>query len=344
MANNTMNRLQKVPASSLNEEQRLSFLGWLQQSNNIDFLKKVIGEDISLNPEISPNNNELHFYTVDSKQKVLVLTLFEKSNDTALSALFQAMAKEPSITCIWITEQISEKHRSILNWLNITTNDSVKIYSLDLEFWHIDNSSLAPSIKLAASPSVQKILRKKTSPIATKKQKMTPFPLSTQPELQFVEYWLAFNTTLLRRKSHIIGQKPRPINWMAFPVNNDRFHLFATMNPEHNFLAVGLTFIGKNAQSHYDELKRINVAIEKEMGCKLEWQNQPDKNIIRILVRKLGISAAEQQEWGQQHEWLVTHLEKLEALFAQHLDLLDADDVRKPFRYNQKDYPSFAQP
>jgi hypothetical protein len=161
-------------------------------------------------------------------------------------------------------------------------------------------------------------------------------PLATRsPDLELpkptptvLEYWMAFNGSLIQRHSTVIGQKPVPQNWMIFPLSGSHAHLIALVSQRDQYIAVGLLLTGEDAKTHFQLLQHSKVAIENEIAASLEWQELPDKSECRILLRRFGVDPDDRGQWADQHEWMGEKLERFQKAFVLRVEALyhDEDD------------------
>ena len=78
---------------------------------------------------------------------------------------------------------------------------------------------------------------------------------------------------------------------------------------------------GANAIGHFYALRVQEEEIEKDFGDKLEWWARA-KSEKRVGFRNQGADPTDEEDWHNQHEWLVDILEKLYAVFHPRLEKL----------------------
>jgi hypothetical protein len=69
----------------------------------------------------------------------------------------------------------------------------------------------------------------------------------------------------------------------------------------------------------------MKEAIEHDIGAALEWAEQPNDNVSRIILEH-GTDPTDESQWEQLIEWISTTLEKFDHAFRERVRRLDATD------------------
>ena len=85
-----------------------------------------------------------------------------------------------------------------------------------------------------------------------------------------------------------------------------------------------LCLVDDHAKTFYSQLEEMKEHIEKEFGQPLLWYNPPDKKMSKIYIRK-SVDLEAQDDWPNQHEWLLINLESLHRVFAKRIKQLKPD-------------------
>ncbi len=72
-------------------------------------------------------------------------------------------------------------------------------------------------------------------------------------------------------------------------------------------------------------MKAQKEEIERELGYLLEWEELPSRRDCLISVYLNKVDPENGADWTRQHEWLAKMLNDLHRVFAQRIEVLDAD-------------------
>jgi len=134
---------------------------------------------------------------------------------------------------------------------------------------------------------------------------------------------------MLDRKSVIKPTKPLPQSWYGgLAVGRVNFWVNAAMSIQKSWIQVSFSCGGDYGLAHFCLLQREKDAIEREIGCHLEWEELPGKKEKRISLRKTGVDPRDREAWRTQHAWLAEYLDKFHKAFAPRVKGLNADDYQ----------------
>ena len=85
---------------------------------------------------------------------------------------------------------------------------------------------------------------------------------------------------------------------------------------------------GRDGKPHFYLLEQDKVAIEEEIGAKLEWDEKQDRkqNYINLSPEEEDTDPEDRQDWNRQHQWLCDKLETFHKVFSPRVKVLDASD------------------
>jgi frataxin-like iron-binding protein CyaY len=73
-------------------------------------------------------------------------------------------------------------------------------------------------------------------------------------------------------------------------------------------------------------LERDNEAIEREIGCSLEWEDEDPNSQNEVLdITKENVDPTNRDDWPSQHLWIAERLEGLHKAFAPRIRELDLE-------------------
>jgi len=223
-----------------------------------------------------------------------------------------------AVTVVWIADRFTDEHRAVLDWLNEITDDRFNFFGIEIELWRIGESPVAPHFKIVSKPNDwTKSVSKGAAGVQSEN-------LTEAKKLQ-LEYWTAFRDYVLKHSSVIKSQKPLPQHWTNFAIGRSHFHMSAIVNTWEKKIGVVLYLGGSNAKPHYHLLHVDKSKIEEEIGCELEWRENPDKKDSGIWLR-YDYDPSDKDMWIQQHSWLLEKLEAFRAAFAPRVKSLDASE------------------
>lgn len=343
-----LGRLEKVVLREVWGNDSQEFVQWLSHPENIGFLGDAIGKELRIAPQ---NSTLLEALPVDivcqdsNGTPVFVKVQFDQTSDDQLGQLLVAARHAERAMIIWIADRITDIHRGVLTWLNRITMEAYDFYGMEVDFWRIGTSALAPTMTLVARPDDDATAPPVSSSsqgdpasesaaqsaaasmsVSAVSEDAAPARPTVAPVTPFLEYWLAFNGHLLQRKSPVIGQKPTNANWMSFPIGGPYYYLVATVSPRDHFVAVGLVLSGTEASRHFQVLLQARASIEMDVGTALEWLEVPDKSEYRILVRRYGFDPNDRSQWETQHGWLAEKLERFQWAFSVRVEAIEGGD------------------
>ncbi len=83
---------------------------------------------------------------------------------------------------------------------------------------------------------------------------------------------------------------------------------------------------GPNATAHFHLLQAQADDIAEEFGEALEWAELPHRKSSRVLLKKGDTDPTDETDWQNQHEWLLSKLERFDKVFRPRIKALNAGD------------------
>lgn len=325
----SLGKLERVDLREVWKTEAIDFTPWLALDQNIKLLGETIGIDLEVEAQeknVGPFRADILCKDVLTDNWVLIENQLERTDHTHLGQLLTYAAGLNAVTIVWIAESFTDEHRATLDWLNEITDGRFNFFGLEVELWRIGDSPLAPKFNLASKPNDW------TNTIGRATSQIQSEDLTETKKLQY-EYWTAFREYISAHSKVIKSQKPLPQHWTNFAIGRSYFHMSALVNTWDKKIAVVLVITGHNAKIHFRLLHADRDAIEKEVGCKLDWRENPEKKESSIR-NSVDMDPTRIESWPQQHEWLLKKLESFRAVFGPRILNLDAsvythDDVRE---------------
>jgi Domain of unknown function (DUF4268) len=314
-ARNVLGRLEKVELREIWETEGQGFTPWLAREENLEMLGKVIGIELELEAQekdVGPFRADILCKNTLDDSLVLIENQIERTDHRHLGQLITYAAGLQSVTIVWVAAKFTEEHRAALDWLNEMTDKRIRFFGLEVELWRIGNSPAAPKFNVISKPNNWS---KTVSEAAKEIENQTT---SETKKLQY-RYWLELVDYLEEVKSKLRSQEPRPQHWLTFTIGRSGFHLNALLNTRDNKIGVELVIADKDGtKGFYNLLLQDKELIEREMGCVLEWRENPEKTQSKVALFKSG-NIADAKDRAAQQEWIKITLEKFDSVFRQKI-------------------------
>ena len=143
----------------------------------------------------------------------------------------------------------------------------------------------------------------------------------TERQLQNIKYWTGLCKHLDRRDNWLQRPTVNASHYQDLQIGIKGFSLRARQTIKHKEISASLVMRGANAIGHFYALRVQEEEIEKDFGNKLEWWARA-KSEKRVAFRNQEADPTDEEDWHNQHEWLVDMLEKLYAVFHPRLEKL----------------------
>ncbi|MDE0073454.1 MAG: DUF4268 domain-containing protein [Gammaproteobacteria bacterium] len=138
----------------------------------------------------------------------------------------------------------------------------------------------------------------------------------TENQQVYLQFWREFKAFLENNSTTLRSREPKPHYCTGFAIGRTHFEVLAVAafwnahdhTYESNELRVELIVGSKDAYRHFEVLRRRKREIEKAFGFPAAWDQTPEKQRCRILVRRT-IDLSDRNAWSDFHAWLLRHLE-----------------------------------
>ena len=255
---------------------------------------------------------------------VVIENQLEPTDHTHLGQLLTYAAGLDAITAVWVSERFTDGHRAALDWLNEITVEGLSFFGLEIELWRIGDSPIAPRFNVVSHPNdwtttIDQFVHRKL----TSEQQLY---LDYWTVLQ--DYWTALQEHLEERNGVINPVAPSRDSGMSFSVGRFGFWLNASASDRDKWISVSLALAGRDRKPHFYLLERDKVAIEKEIGAELEWDEKQGRKLSYISLSLAKTDLEDRQDWNRQHQWLCEQLETFHKVFSPRVEALDVSDDR----------------
>ncbi|HIP78502.1 MAG TPA: DUF4268 domain-containing protein, partial [Kiloniellaceae bacterium] len=233
---------------------------------------------------------------------------------------------EDAAVIIWIAEEVREEHRAAIDWLNTNTLERFSFFAVEIELLRIGDSPPAPRFSIVASPNDWS----RTARSSTRSIGKTP---SSETEARYLDYWRAFRAFALERDPGFRVQKAWARQWLPMRIGRSGFMTNACLNGQEKWVRAELYIQMKHGYPKlaFRALSEEREAIEREFGEKLQWEDLPGKQAVRIAVYRQNSDFQDESTWAEQHAWLYEKTEKLRAVFQERVAALDFDELEERY-------------
>lgn len=322
MAGNKVKALGRLARVDLREhwdDEARNFTPWLAEPENL----ALLGESIGLELELVGRERSVGGFKVDILAKdtvtnryVVIENQLERTNHGHLGQLLTYASGYDAIAIVWVAKHICDEHRRALDWLNEKTSEDVAFFGLEMELWQISNSQPAPKFNLVSQPNEW---GRAVRPSSAESQEPTGMKLLQKDFWEcMIEHFESANTPLSLRKA-------RPQHWYDIGIGRSNIHISLTVNSKEKRLSCGLYIGGDKAKSAYTQLHEDKDEIEKELKCKLEWREMPNRQASRILEIIDG-DFEDRESWPKYFAWLKDRSETFHRVFGKRVQALELEE------------------
>jgi hypothetical protein len=206
------------------------------------------------------------------------------------------------------------------------SDENLAFYGICIELWKVGDSQPAPRFNVVSRPaSLIKQVRAESK---------THGELTETRKLQ-LKFWTAVRASLQETNAIPSIQSPRPQYWFNIALERSNIHLSAFAGISTNRIGVRVYFRNKEktADLAIDQLLEDREAIEQEIGGKLSWNPNPEKQ-DKVIVLDREADLSQRQNWDEYVTWITETVLAFRSAFRErvrNLDLTlvedDEDDV-----------------
>ena len=304
--------VKKVDIREIWKNEAYDFTPWL--SENLDKLGEVLGMEL----EFIENEANVGEYSLDILAKdasnnkyVIIENQYGTTDHKHLGQLLTYGAGYNASTIIWISEEIRDEHREVIDWLNQITDENTSFYGVIIEVIKIDNSRPAFNFKLVAFPNEW-----------SKETKSNTTANSSKME-SYRRFFQELLDTLRIDYKYTSAKKGQAQSWYNFSMGKGLSTgiSFALGNKVRSEIYIDTGDKVKNKEI-FDKLYAIKDDIENKIKNKLEWERMDDKQGSRIALYRNGNIQETKEILEEIKKWGIDNLLKFK-------ELLKKDDTVK---------------
>jgi len=318
MSTDTFGRLEKVDLREGWPSEAGHFTPWMAEPKNLSLLGETIGielEPLHQEHPVGPFRADLVCQDTDNDSLVLIENQLEKTNHKHLGQLLTYAAGLQASTIVWVADTFTDEHRAALNWINDHTEESIRVFGLEIELWRIGDSEPAPKFNIAAEPNewVKSGTSARTSSTSERK-------IAQQ------EYWTAFTDWMNSNDpDNNRLAKPGGRHWMSIrPYKLTGMSNSLTIKTLKRQIGVELYLSKDVAKARFAALESHKNEIEDTFGESLDWQLLPHRVACRIKSVLSDTDWKASDDWPRQFEWLRDTNKRLTEAILPHIEEMRA--------------------
>lgn len=253
------------------------FSNWLASEPGLALINDYIGIAIE-NPtrECRPGNFPCDIQgkmVGDENHVVVIENQYGSTNHDHLGKILTHVAVHQALTGIWIAEKVAADHRTVVDWLNANTPDTVSLYLAEVRAYRIEDSPVALELNIVCRPNFQ--VKPRRNDISQGEQDRREWRRA---------FWTDIHEAIRSAGAPFRLQRPGPDHWSNVAIGRSGFSIAMLLTPSKRTVGVELTIGVKGwKQDAFDSLYAQKQAIEDELGVELEWMSMENKQSSRIL-------------------------------------------------------------
>lgn len=301
-----------VPMNQIWQHEERDFTPWLAQ--NIVKLGEALG-GLQLEveqTEVYAGNFQLDILAkeVSTNKIVVIENQIYKTDHKHLGQLITYASYFKAEIIIWVSQEITEEHRSAMDWLNNNTNDNLEFYAVEANIIKIDNSKPALNFKLKAFPNEW-----------TKSGGNTPTTATTETAELYRTFFQKLLDELREKHRFTNARTGQPQSWYSF-TSGIKGCIYGCSFARGSKVRAEV-YIDTQSQEINKEIFRAfeqqKIQIEQEFGEELYFEELPTKRASRIAVYREGDIWTDTQSLEEIKNWCIEKLLKFKQVFGDKL-------------------------
>ena len=298
-------KLMKVDLREIWQNEEYDFSSWLAKEENLVQLSDEIGVPIRLlEKEAGVGKYSLDILAEEegTGRKIVIENQLEKTDHDHLGKIITYAAGHDASIVIWVFKDITEEHRSAIDWLNENTGEDLLFFAIRIEAWRINDSDPAPKFQVICKPNEWAKVVKHSSESKD----------LGETDLKKLDFWTKLKSYAADKKLPLFRQTPAPQHWYNISIGSAEAHISLTINTREDRLGCEL-YITDN-KPLFNFLKDQQATIEQQLGAKLEWIEA--KKASRAVQRKENADIDDDAGVTVLFDWLIERTTAFEKVFG----------------------------
>jgi Domain of unknown function (DUF4268) len=298
-------KLTRVDLREIWKNEEYDFSNWLAEDDNL----AQLGDEIGITITLLEKEAVVGKYSVDllaeeegTGRKIVIENQLEKTNHDHLGKIITYAAGHDASIVIWLFKDITEEHRSAIDWLNENTGEDRLFFAVRIEAWRIDNSDPAPKFQVISKPNEwAKVVKHSSENKAL-----------GETELKRLDFWTRLKSYALEKKVSLFRQTPATHHWYNISIGSSEAHIALTVKISENQLACELYI--RDSKPLFSFLKAQLDTIERQLGGSLEWIEA--KKACRVVQRRDNSNLEDEASATILFDWLIERAVAFEKVFG----------------------------
>ncbi len=317
--------IENVPMNKIWNHEERDFTPWL--AKNIDMLGEALGglqlqvEQI----EIYAGNYKLDILAKEiSTNKVVVIeNQIYKTDHKHLGQLITYASFFKAEIIIWVSQEITEEHRSALDWLNNNTNEKLEFYAVETNVMKIGDSKPALNFRLKAYPNEW------TKSIGNNSNTV----ISNETNELYRNFFQNLLNELREKHRFTNAKTGQPQSWYGF-TSGIKGCVYGCSFAKGSKVRAEVYIDTPSQELNKDVFRKFELErqeLTKQFGEELQFEELPTKRASRIAVYREGDIWADTQTLDEIKNWCIEKLLKLKYVFN---DKLKSEMENKTYKFN----------
>jgi hypothetical protein len=247
-------KLSTVDLREIWKNEEYDFSSWLAKEENLAQLSDEIGIPIRLlEKEAGVGKYSLDILAEEegTGRKIVIENQLERTDHDHLGKIITYTAGHDASIVIWIFKDITEEHRSAIDWLNENTGEDRLFFAIRIEAWRINNSDPAPKFQVICKPNEwTKVVRHSAESNDL-----------GETDLKKLDFWTKLKSYAVEKKVLLFRRTPSPQHWYDISIGNAEAHVGLTINTRENRLGCEI-YISDN-KPLFNFLKDQQAAVQR---------------------------------------------------------------------------------
>lgn len=291
------------------------FSDWLVSESGLELIAEDVGIEIE-EPQRECRPGDYPCDVVarkvgDENHIVVIENQFGKTNHDHLGKLLTYTAMNSAMTCIWLSEIVSDDHRKVIDWLNDNTPPQVSFYLAEIKAYRIGESLPAPQLDVVCRPNLEAKVQRESNAGELKER-----------HIWRRDFWVEISDYIKSKNPPFRPQSPTTDHWLTIALGRGGFHMNLLLVPKHQKIGCEVIIAPLHKERAFEQLQNQKSAIEHEIGQELQWQSSPNVKRARIAL-ETEIDPGEMQNKQAVKEWMHHFSLAFYKAFAPRVKTLD---------------------
>ena len=306
---NDFSELTIIPLRKTWAHEAKHFTPWLEE--NIQKLGDAIGFELEvIERESSVGDFKLDLLAKDirSSQTVIIENQLEPADHKHLGQLLCYAAGLDAAVVVWISEDVREEYRQVLDWLNQKTYPDIQFFAVVVEIVQIEQSKPALVFRPVVMPNEwQKFQKQITGQLSPRHEKRKA-------------YFQKLIDDLREEHDFTGAKKAQPYTYHHFASGITGIRYGAMLRADDKALVY--LHINKDVKGGrldvFDGLVKLKDKVEKIIETPLEWirdSENENEEFSRIAISTVGSIDADESELEKVRLWHIKNLLKFKEVF-----------------------------